>query len=413
MNASSAPTIVMANEYVARDPRTGKVIQKREKSIEHDIRSLEPIDGAWRRIPVYEILKLAGGDVEHLQLSLTNGGGFASRIDGIKALSRVYENLIPKAHEILLEVLDDDSIEIRIAGLEVMPSFSLKLHTDLMIYLSDRLKDTEIEVRLTAMQALQKMSPIFPSGCEDILRRELRHEDKVHRKSAFEALKLTSVAWPEAGCLHLDELIREEEVDLRRRGSKILRNIAAKGGPTGWDLIGWSLDDEDVQVRRNASQCLVTLTNSEPRIALILVEHALNDEDTTVRNSVIRAMKKLDMQSPRVTDMILRGARSRDLNLRNACISQLSIILTGDKLRESAAELLRQETDPKLRKRLAALSVDLELDGTETEKNRFLAPVDKVDDDEDMDFTLPIRPDKPKGEHDKQKASRPKPEDLR
>ena len=174
-----------------------------------------------------------------------------------------------------------------------------------------------------------------------------------------------------------------------------------------------SLDDEDVQVRRNASQCLVTLTNSEPRIALILVEHALNDEDTTVRNSVIRAMKKLDMQSPRVTDMILRGARSRDLNLRNACISQLSIILTGDKLRESAAELLRQETDPKLRKRLAALSVDLELDGTETEKNRFLAPVDKVDDDVDMDFTLSIRPDKPKGEHDKQKASRPNPEDLR
>ena len=187
MNAISAPTIVMANEYVARDPRTGKVIQKREKSVEHDIRSLEPIDGAWRRIPVYEILKLAGGDVEYLQLSLTNGGGFVNRIDGIKALGRVYENLIPKAHEILLEVLDDDLVEIRIAGLEVMPSFSLKLHTDLMIYLSDRLKDTEIEVRLTAMQALQKMSPIFPSGCEDILRRELRHEDKVHRKSAFEA----------------------------------------------------------------------------------------------------------------------------------------------------------------------------------------------------------------------------------
>ena len=211
----------------------------------------------------------------------------------------------------------------------------------------------------------------------------------------------------------MDELIREDEVDLRRRGSKILRNIAAKGGPTGWDLIGWSLEDEDAQVRRNASQCLVTLANSEPRIALILVEHALNDDDTKVRNSVIRAMKKLDMQSPRVTDMIIRGARSRDLNLRTACISQLSIILTGDRLRESAAELLRQETDPALRKRLAALSIDLELDGTETEKNRFLAPVEKVDDDEIQEFTMPIKLDKPKGEHDKQKASRPKPEDLR
>ena len=403
----------MANEYIARDPRTGKVIQTRQKSIEVDIRSLQPIDGAWQRIPVYEILKLAAGDVEHIQLSLTNGGGFVTRVDGIKALSRVYENLIPKAHEILLNALDDDSVEIRIAGLEVMPSFSLKLHTDLMIYLSDRLQDGDEVVELVAMQTLQKMSPVFPSGCEDILRRELRHTDKIHRKNAFEALKVTSVAWPEAGCLHLDELIREEDVDLRRRGSKILRNIAAKGGSTGWDLIGWSLDDEDVQVRRNASQCLVTLANSEPRIALILVENALNEDDTIIRNSVIRAMKKLDMQSPRVTDMILRGARSRNLELRKACISQLSIILTGDRLTESAAELLRQETNPELKKRLTALSIDLALDGTETEKNSFLAPVEKVDDEMSDEFTLPIRPDKPKGEHDKQKASRPNPEDLR
>jgi hypothetical protein len=405
--------LFMANEYIARDPRTGKVIQNRQKSIEVDIRSLQPIDGAWQRIPVYEILKLAAGDVEHIQLSLTNGGGFVTRVDGIKALSRVYENLIPKAHEILLNALDDDSVEIRIAGLEVMPSFSLKLHTDLMIYLSDRLQDGDEVVELVAMQTLQKMSPVFPSGCEDILRRELRHTDKIHRKNAFEALKVTSVAWPEAGCLHLDELIREEDVDLRRRGSKILRNIAAKGGSTGWDLIGWSLDDEDVQVRRNASQCLVTLANSEPRIALILVENALNEDDTIIRNSVIRAMKKLDMQSPRVTDMILRGARSRNLELRKACISQLSIILTGDRLTESAAELLRQETNPELKKRLTALSIDLALDGTETEKNSFLAPVEKVDDEMSDEFTLPIRPDKPKGEHDKQKASRPNPEDLR
>ena len=173
------------------------------------------------------------------------------------------------------------------------------------------------------------------------------------------------------------------------------------------------MEDEDAQVRRNAAQCLVTLTNSEPRIALILVENALNDDDTNVRNSVIRAMKKLDLQSPRVTDMILRGARSRDLNLRTACIDQLSIILTGDRLRESAAELLRQETDPKLRKRLTALSVDLELDGSESEKNRFLAPVEKVNDENENEFNMNIKQDQPKGEHDKQKASRPKPEDLR
>ena len=403
----------MANDYVARDPRTGKIIQQRKKSVEMDIRSLHPPDGPWQRIPVYEILNLAEGGTERLELSLTNGGGFVKRTDGIRALARVYENSIPKAHEILLEALDDDDREIRIAGLEIMPSFSLKLHTDLMVYLSDRLQDGDLNVRKAAMQALQKMSPIFPSGCEDILRRELRSMDKNHRKNAFEALKLTSIAWPETGCLHIDELIREEDVDLRRKGSKILRNIAAKGGPSGWDLIGWSLEDEDAQVRRNAAQCLVTLTNSEPRIALILVEHALNDDDTNVRNSVIRAMKKLDMQSPRVTDMILRGARSRDLNLRTACVEQLSIILTGDRLRESAAELLRQETNPKLRKRLTALSIDIELDGSESEKNRFLAPVEKINDDEDKELSMQIKQDQPKGEYDKQKASRAKPEDLR
>ena len=403
----------MADDYVARDPRTGKIIQQRKKSIEMDIRSLQPSDGPWKRIPIFEILKLAEGRIDTLELSLTNGGGFVKRTDGIKALARVYENSIPKAHEILLEVLDDDDVNIRIAGLEVMPSFSLKLHTNLMIYLSDRLQDDDLNVRKVAMQTLQKMSPIFPSGCEDILRRELRSNDKTHRKSAFEALKLTSIAWPETGCLHIDELIREDDVDLRRKGSKILKNIAAKGGPAGWDLIGWSLEDEDAQVRRNAAQCLVTLTNSEPRIALILVENALDDEDTNVRNSVIRAMKKLDLQSPRVTDMILRGARSRDLNLRTACIGQLSIILTGDRLRESAAELLRQETDPKLRKRLTALSVDIELDGSESEKNRFLAPVEKVNDENENEFNMNIKQDQPKGEHDKQKASRPKPEDLR
>tara|TARA_B100000902_G_scaffold5559_1_gene7260 strand:- start:5376 stop:6587 length:1212 start_codon:yes stop_codon:yes gene_type:complete len=403
----------MVDGYIARDPRTGKIIQQRKKSAEMDIRSLQPSEGPWQRIPIFQILELAEGKTERLELSLTNGGGFVKRTDGIKALARVYENSIPRAHEILLEALDDDDVEIRIAGLEVMPSFSLKLHTDLMIYLSDRLQDENLNVRKIAMQTLQKMSPIFPSGCEEILRRELRSKNKGHRKNAFETLKLTSIAWPETGCLHIDELIREDEVDLRRGGSKILRNIAAKGGPSGWDLIGWSLEDEDAQVRRNAAKCLVTLTNSEPRIALILVEHALNDDDTDVRNSVIRAMKKLDMQSPRVTDMILRGARSRDLNLRTACVEQLSIILTGDRLRESAAELLRQETNPKLRKRLTALSIDLELDGSESEKNRFLAPVEKVNDENDKEIAMQIKRDEPKGEHDKQKASRAKPEDLR
>ena len=45
----------MADEYVARDPRTGEIIHQRQKSAEMDIRSLQPTSGAWERIPIFEI----------------------------------------------------------------------------------------------------------------------------------------------------------------------------------------------------------------------------------------------------------------------------------------------------------------------------------------------------------------------
>ena len=259
-----------------------------------------------------------------------------------------------------------------------MPSFAIKKHDDLFIYLSDRLLEENEQVRKVARDCLRKVAPIFPSGCEEILRRELRHEAKQHRNDAFATLKETSRNWVETGCLHLDELIREDDVDLRRRGAKILRTITAKGGATGWDLITWSLQDEDAQVRRSASACLPTLANIESRVATILVESSMFDEDSGVKKNVIKALKTLDMESPRVAQLIQDGARDRDPELRKACIGQLSIILTGDKLREVAAELLRQETSPELRTRLERLSRDVDWEGTEEEKNRALAPLDKV-----------------------------------
>ncbi len=235
----------------------------------------------------------------------------------------------------------------------------------------------------------------------------MRNQSRDRRGNAFEALRLTAQSWPEAGCLHLDELIREEDADLRRRGSRILRTIASKAGATGWDLIGWSLEDEDAQVRRNASGTLVTLANNEPAIATIFIEAAMLDEDEGVRKSVIRALKKLDMQSPRVNKMVVDGARSRDYNLRKACIDHLPIIMSGGALREAASELLRQETRSDLRKKLSALSRDVEIDGTEDEKNRFLAPVDRVE--PLIDEVDAPRSGDPlgKGEHDKQRSGRP------
>ena len=368
----------MARDYIARDPKTGRPINQRRATKQVDIRSTLPPPGVWDRIPRRDIVSLASGQVRMVEIPRSEGGGLARRIDGILALNRVLPAMITDAHRALCEALDDDEGVIRIAGLIAMPSFAIKKHDDLFIYLSDRLLEENEQVRKAARDCLRKVAPIFPSGCEDILRRELRHETKQHRNDAFATLKDTSRNWVETGCLHLDELIREEDVDLRRRGAKILRTITAKAGATGWDLITWSLQDEDAQVRRSASACLPTLANVESRVATILVESSMFDEDSGVKKNVIKTLKTLDMESPRVAQLIQDGARDRDPELRKACINQLSIILTGDKLREVATELLRQETRPELRTRLERLSRDVDWEGTEEEKNRALAPLDKV-----------------------------------
>ncbi len=368
----------MARDYIARDPKTGRPINRRSAVKQVDIRSMLPPSGVWERIPRRDIVPLASGQVKMVEIPRSEGGGLARRIDGILALNRVLPAMVTDAHTALCEALDDDEGVIRLAGLKAMPSFAIKKHEDLFMYLSDRLLEENEHVRKAARECLRKVAPIFPSGCEEILRRELRHETKQHRDDAFATLKDTSQNWSETGCLHIDELIREEDVDLRRRGAKILRTITAKGGATGWDLISWSLQDEDAQVRRSASACLPRLANVESRVATIFVEASMFDEDSGVKKNIIRTLKTLDMENPRVAQLIQDGARDRDPVLRKACIEQLSIILTGDKLREVAAELLRQETRPELRTKLERLSRDVDWEGTEDEKNRALAPLDKV-----------------------------------
>ena len=368
----------MARDYIARDPKTGRPINQRRAVKQVDIRSMLPPSGVWERIPRRDIVPLASGQVKMVEIPRSEGGGLARRIDGILALNRVLPAMVTDAHTALCEALDDDEGVIRVAGLKAMPSFAIKKHEDLFMYLSDRLLEENEHVRKAARECLRKVAPIFPSGCEEILRRELRHETKQHRDDAFATLKDTSQNWSETGCLHIDELIREEDVDLRRRGAKILRTITAKGGATGWDLISWSLQDEDAQVRRSASACLPRLANVESRVATIFVEASMFDEDSGVKKNIIRTLKTLDMENPRVAQLIQDGARDRDPVLRKACIEQLSIILTGDKLREVAAELLRQETRPDLRTKLERLSRDVDWEGTEDEKNRALAPLDKV-----------------------------------
>jgi HEAT repeat protein len=205
-------------------------------------------------------------------------------------------------------------------------------------------------------------------------------------------------------------MIREDDVDLRIRGSLILSTIASKGGAEAWDLITWSLQDEEVRVRRNAAKTLTVLANIEPRVAIILVESSLGENDRAIRNSVIKALRKLDIQSPRVVQMILKGASDEDLEMRKACVSQISIILSGQELQEAASELLKKERDPSLKKRLQSLALDPDFEGSEEEKNRKLAPAEYVPkEDEDMDLPHPPT----LGEDDKRQSGRPASEESR
>ena len=402
----------MHREYIARDPRTGKRIgegKKRGKK-SSGFAALSPDSGPWQRLEISEILPLATGESEKVEFLIDGKRWMLGRIDAIKALSKVGERDVEKAYETLIDALEDNFPDVRIAALKTLPSFSLRKRGILLHCLSDRLLDDEESVRGEAMNCLKKIAPLFPSGCEDMLRRELRDKRKEHRDNAFGALKLTAREWPEVGCLHLDEIIRESDVDLRIRGSLILRTIAPKGGAEAWDLITWSLQDEEVRVRRNAAKTLTVLADVEPRVAIILVESSLGENDRGIRNSVIKALRKLDIQSPRVVQMILKGASDEDLEMRKACVGQIAIILSGQELREAAGELLKKERDPGLRKRLQSLALDPDFEGSEEEKNRKLAPAEYVP-KEDEDMALPHPPTL--GEDDKRQSGRPASEESR
>ena len=156
-------------------------------------------------------------------------------------------------------------------------------------------------------------------------------------------------------------------------------------------------------MRRNASKTLTILADVEPRVAVILVESSIGEDDRQIRGSVIKALKKLDIQSPRVVQMILKGATDQDIEMRRACIGQISIILSGQELREAAGDLLKGEKDPSLRRRLKSLAMDPDFEGTEREKNQKLAAADYVPMDDDLEGTPTHLA---KGEDDKRQSGR-------
>ena len=137
---------LMAGEYVARDPRTGKRIGRTSSSnrSQKGIAALTPERGPWQNIPLQDIIPLAIGKEAKIEV-LTDGKKLTlGRIDAIKALHKVSESDAENGYEALVEALEDDFPDVRIAALKSMPSFVLRRQGILFHCLSDRLSD-EVE----------------------------------------------------------------------------------------------------------------------------------------------------------------------------------------------------------------------------------------------------------------------------
>jgi hypothetical protein len=166
--------------------------------------------------------------------------------------------------------------------------------------------------------------------------------------------------------------------------------LAKHKSATLWDLVGWCLQDEAVVVRRHAARALSPLAEHAPKVTQIALEIAFFDEDDQVRNSALKASQKLDPNSFRMQRLITDGTRHSDRKIRLSCIKMLPVIMVDAEVRILATELIQQETDSEIRKLLEELMIDESLEGTEAEKNAFLAPAEKVEFDEGSLATPPI-----------------------
>ena len=382
-------------EYIARDPKTGKPLRtgrKRRKGLDLAYR---PGEGPWDLIPLDRILPLARGEIDAYSVRWLERERLLRQTDGIRALPRIRAKSTPlyseEAHTILENALGSLNTRLRIAALASLPYCALQHSETLFEHLHELLEDVDEEVQKAAQKCLVIVAPVFPSVTEESMRRELRSNDTARRQSAFQALKQVADAWPEVAELHIDELIREEESELRGMAAALLTRLAKHKSATLWDLIGWCLQDEAVVVRRHAARALLPLADHAPQITQIALEIAFFDEDEKVRLSALKASKKLDPNSFRMQRLISDGTRHSDRNIRISCIKMLPVIMDDVEVRVQASELLEQETDPQIQTLLKELMIDESLEGTEAEKNAFLAPAEKVEMDEGS-FANPPHP---------------------
>ena len=368
----------ISREYVARDPRTGKPINMGgRKNINHVI---ETESGPWMAIHKEDIIPLAKGEKNHVDVSWKGKNLQLGQIDGIIALTRIKGKgkNASLAHSTLLSSLESELPEVREAGLKALPEVATQKSDELFDWLSVLLDDENVKVRQAASNCLSLSAPVFPSGVHVILQNELRSYNKQRMDAAWKGLNSLCETWPEVACDHLDSLFLEEQPIYRRKAANLLRKLLAKGGSVTWDLISWALDDEDVEVRRSAAKTLPSLARNESRLATLFAERAIIDTDNKVRLSAIKAIQALDKDHGRARELVLKGASSGDINIRKACIGMLPRLYSEEVLRGVAIDLLKSEKDEKLRKELKEMTIDESLEGSESQKNRFLAPAPSV-----------------------------------
>ena len=369
----------MANEYIPRDPRTGRplVTGRRRRRVVDDAYRTGP--GVWDAISLPDVLPLATGELQACEVEWGGQPYLVSRPDAVRALPRISRKREVETHQALVAALSDMKPEVRVAGLFALPYCALNQVENLFEHLHELLEDVDSSVRKAASNCLAIVAPVFPSATEETLRRELRSAVSFRSKAAFKALRELCLVWPVVVVVHLDELLREDDVALRTEASKLLPRLAKTRSAAVWDLIGWSLQDEAAPVRVQAARTLATLADSAPRLAAILLETALFDEDDDVRSNALRSLNRMDVTGFRMKRLCLDGARDRHSAIRRTCILMLPRLLIESEVREQANQLLLQETDPELCELLSGMIKDLQLEGSEEEKNRFLAPL-PVDD---------------------------------
>ena len=368
--------IAMSREYIARDPRTGRPINVgggRRQSKKREIR-----DGPWMALPPQAVIPLATGQIESYKVAWKEKDHEMNNLDGIRGLSNLGGSMAREAHKVLIDCLMDDDPMVRVAALFALPSVAESRPDELFDHLSVLLDDKESSVRRAASECLKIVAPTFPSATDGTLAFELRHHVKFRRDAAFSGLSGLCTTWPEVACDHIDELLQEESLELRRKSAGLLRRVLSKGGAAAWDLVGWALEDEDVETRRQAAKCLVPLAHKEQRIATILAERAILDEDTNVMVSAIKCIEVLDTDHGRAKDLVLAGCNHKNSSVRLACVKILPRLMGDEVLRNHCNALLREEKDPKIRKELQEMAFDAQIEGTEAQKNAFLAPAPKV-----------------------------------